>query len=187
MKAVFAVCGSFCNHAQSIKALEALVSEGHDLYPVISEISASTDTRFGTCESLKLRVGTLCGREPIYTIRDAEQMLTPQKFDALVICPCTGNTLAKISCGITDSVVTMSAKIAFRNRVPVVIALATNDALGMTLRNIAETAVRKGVYFVPLRQDSPKKKPDSLICEFDMLRQTLECATDGVQIQPVLL
>ena len=115
MKIVFAVCGSFCNHAKTLEVLESLVNEGNDITPVISEIVRDSDTRFGTKEAFKTRIEELCGKKVISTIKDAEELLTPQKFDLLLICPCTGNTLAKIANSITDTSVTMTAKIFFRN------------------------------------------------------------------------
>lgn len=186
MKIVFAVCGSFCNHSNALKVLKSFSDAGHDITPVISEIVRDTDTRFGTKEYLKETLEKLCGKKVISTIKDTEEILTPQKYDLLVICPCTGNTLAKIANGITDTVVTMTAKIFFRNRAPVLIALATNDALGMTLRNIGTLAIRKNVYFVPLAQDNPIKKPDSLVCNFDMVDISAQNAILGIQTQPCI-
>ncbi len=184
MRIVFAVCGSFCNHANALRVLKGLVAEGHDITPVFSETVYKTDTRFGTKESFILNVEALCEKKIISNIKDAEEILTPQKYDLLIICPCTGNTLSKIANGITDTAVTMTAKIFFRNRTPVLIALATNDALGMTLRNIGTMAVRKNVYFVPLAQDNCEKKPDSLVCDFSKIAACVFDAVNGIQTQP---
>ena len=186
MRIVFAVCGSFCNHANALKVLKGLIAEGHDITPVFSETVYNTDTRFGTKENFILNVETLCEKKVIHTIKDAEEILTPQKYDLLIICPCTGNTLSKTANGITDTAVTMTAKIFFRNRTPVLIGLATNDALGMTLRNIGTISVRKNVYFVPLAQDNCIKKPDSLVCDFAKISECAEAAVKGIQIQPVI-
>ncbi len=186
MKIVFAVCGSFCNHKNALNTLKKLLSAGHDVTPVLSEIVCTTDTRFGTKETFILNIETLCGKKIISSIKAAEEILTPQKYDLLIICPCTGNTLAKIANGITDSTVTMTAKIFFRNRTPILIALATNDALGMTLRNIGTLAVRKNVYFVPLAQDDSDKKPDSLVCDFEKIVCSAENAVKGIQTQPCI-
>ena len=186
MKIVFAVCGSFCNHKNALNALKELLSAGHDVTPVLSEIVCNTDTRFGTKDAFILNVETMCEKKVISSIKEAEEMLTPKQYDLLIICPCTGNTLAKISNGITDSTVTMTAKIFFRNRKAVLIALATNDALGMTLRNIGTLAVRKNVYFVPLAQDDSTRKPDSLVCDFKQLVTCAENAVKGIQTQPCI-
>ncbi len=186
MKIVFAVCGSFCNHKNALNALKELLSAGHDVTPVLSEIVCNTDTRFGTKDAFILNVETMCEKNVISSIKEAEEILTPKQYDLLIICPCTGNTLAKISNGITDSTVTMTAKIFFRNRKAVLIALATNDALGMTLRNIGTLAVRKNVYFVPLAQDDSTRKPDSLVCDFKQLVTCAENAVKGIQTQPCI-
>ncbi|MBE6540064.1 MAG: dipicolinate synthase subunit B [Ruminococcaceae bacterium] len=186
MKIVFAVCGSFCNHKNALNALKELISAGHDVTPVLSEIVCNTDTRFGTKDTFILNTETLCGKRVIAGIKEAEEILTPKQYDLLIICPCTGNTLAKIANGITDSTVAMTAKIFFRNRKPVLIALATNDALGMTLRNIGTLAVRKNVYFVPLAQDDCLKKPDSLVCDFKQIIVSAENAVQGIQTQPCI-
>ncbi len=186
MKIVFAVCGSFCNHKNALDSLKDLIRSGHEVTPVVSEIVSKTDTRFGTKETFILNIETLCGKKVITNIKDAEEILTPKQYDLLIICPCTGNTLAKIANGITDSTITMTAKIFFRNRKAVLIALATNDALGMTLRNIGTLAVRKNVYFVPLAQDDCVKKPDSLVCDFKKLALSAENAIKGLQTQPCI-
>ena len=186
MRIVFAVCGSFCNHKKALSALEAIIVNGHDVTPVVSETVYSTDTRFGEKEDFILKLETLCGKKVIHTIKDAEEILTPKKYDILIICPCTGNSIGKIANGITDTAVTMTAKIFFRNHAPVLIALATNDALGMTLRNIGTMAIRKNVYFVPLSQDDAVKKPDSLVCDFSRILEAAESALNGIQLQPCI-
>ncbi len=186
MKIVFAVCGSFCNRENALNTLRALLNAGHDITPVVSENVRDTDTRFGTKETFKNELEELCSKAVISNIKDAEEILTPQKYDLLLICPCTGNTLAKIANGITDTSVTMTTKIFFRNHTPVLIGLATNDALGMTLRNIGTLAVRKNVYFVPLKQDNHIKKPDSLVCDFGAVNIAISNAVKGIQTQPCI-
>ena len=136
MKIVFAVCGSFCNHKNALNALKEIISKGHEVTPVLSEIVCNTDTRFGAKDAFILNIEAMCGKKVITSIKEAEEILTPGQYDLLIICPCTGNTLAKIANGITDSTVTMTAKIFFRNRKAVLIALATNDALGACAKNI---------------------------------------------------
>lgn len=186
MKLAYAFCGSFCTHARSLSQLRSLC-ETHDIHPVISEISAQTDTRFGKADDLKWSVEVTTGHKPILTIREAEENVTHGGFDALIVCPCTGNTLAKIANGITDSVVTMCVKAQLRNRRPVIIGIATNDGLGANLFNIAMVLEKKNVYFVPFGQDDATGKPTSLICDFKRLSDTLDAALNGRQLQPVLL
>ena len=186
MNLAYALCGSFCTHARSLAQLR-LLAEGNDVYPVLSEISASTDTRFGDASALRETVRTVTGHPHIATIREAEEVITRGGFDALIVCPCTGNTLAKVASGITDSVVTMCVKAQLRNRRPVVIGIATNDGLGANLFNIAMVLEKKNVYFVPFGQDDADRKPTSLICDFRRLPETLDAALRGHQLQPVLL
>ena len=107
-------------------------------------------------------------------------------LDALVIAPCTGNTLAKLAHGITDSAVTMAAKAHLRNGRPLVIAFSTNDGLSGSAENIGRLLNRKNVYFVPFRQDDPAKKPRSLQSDFSLIGETVEAALRGWQIQPIL-
>lgn len=186
MKLAYAICGSFCTHAQSLAQLR-LLCERHDVFPVLSEISASTDTRFGTCADLKQTLYNVTGRDPILSVRDAEEVITRGGFDALIVCPCTGNTLAKVAHGITDGAVTMSVKAQLRNRRPVVLGIATNDGLSANLFNIAMVLEKKNIYFVPFGQDDASQKPTSLICDFHRLQDTLDAAMQGRQLQPVLM
>lgn len=186
MKLAFAICGSFCTHKHSTEALR-LLAQSHDVTAALSEAARDTDTRFGRAATLCETVTALSGVAPILSIRDAEERITRGGFDALIISSCTGNTLAKLANGITDSTVTMCAKAQLRNRRPVIIALATNDGLGANLTNIALTLNRKNIYFVPFGQDDPSSKQTSLICDFSLIGPTLEHALRGVQLQPVLI
>ena len=186
MKLAYALCGSFCTHGKALDVLEFMAQE-HDITPVFSEITATTDTRFGNAFELYTNVKRICKKEVITSIKDAEECITKGKFDAVIVAPCTGNTLAKIAGGITDSTVTMCVKAQLRNRRPVIIALATNDGLSANLFNIAMTLEKKNIYFAPFGQDNAYDKPTSLICDFDMIADTLELAMQGKQLQPLLL
>lgn len=168
MKIGYALCGSFCTHAKSIAVLEKLAEE-HTIVPILSETAASTDTRFGKAADLLEILRTLCGREPVCTIADAEPLGPAEPLDLLVIAPCTGNTLAKMAHGITDTAVTMAAKAQLRGNHPVLIALATNDALSANLANIAVMRSRKNVYFTPMSMDDPAAKPHSLVADFSAI------------------
>ena len=182
----YAFTASYCTISKSISIMQKLIEKGYDILPIMSENASTKDTRFGNASTIVKNITEICGREVIHTIVDAEPLGPKINLEALVICPCTGNTLAKIANGITDSTITMTAKIFFRNRKAVLIALATNDALGMTLRNIGTLAVRKNVYFVPLAQDDCVKKPDSLVCDFKKLALSAENAIKGLQTQPCI-
>ena len=175
----YAMCGSFCTVERSLKQLEKLIDKGYDVQPFMSDMLYNTDTRFGRCEDIRRRVTELCGREVVHTIPDAEPFGPSKPLDALIIAPCTGNTLAKLACGITDTAVCMAAKAHLRNDRPLVIALASNDALSAGLANIATMMARKNVYFVPLSQDDTVNKPHSLVCDFELLEDSLRLALNG--------
>ena len=183
----YAFCGSFCTHKASVSQLAELRSCGYDILPIMSETVYSSDTRFGSCENLRNQVSQICGREIVHTIIDAEPLGPQISLDALVICPCTGNTLAKMAHGITDTSVTMAAKAHLRCNRPLIIALASNDALSANLKNISQMLNRKCVYFVPMNQDDPEKKPHSLVADFSLLRQTLSAALAGKQFRKLFL
>lgn len=186
MKLLFAMCGSFCTHQKALEELRGIASN-NIVIPALSEASRDTDTRFGRADTLKKTIAGICGSEPVVSIRDAEAVVTKGGFDAVIVMPCTGNTLAKIAGGITDSTVTMCVKAQLRNQKPVIIAIATNDGLGAGLKNIATALEKKNIYFVPFGQDAPTEKPTSLISDFSLLKPTLDAAMKGKQLQPLLL
>lgn len=183
----YAFCGSFCTHKQSIDQMKILKSQGFDILPIMSENVYSTDTRFGEAKRLIEEVEKITQREVIHTIVDAEPLGPKIALDALMIAPCTGNTLAKIARGITDTAVTMTAKAHLRADRPLVIALCSNDALSANLQNISILLERKHVYFVPMKQDDPTRKPHSLIAEFSLVPETLSYAMEKKQLRPLFI
>lgn len=183
----FAICGSFCTHEKALNALSDICKEYSSVQPILSEICCKTDTRFGKAADLKEKVEHLCGKSVISMVAQAEPIGPKKLLDVLVIAPCTGNTLAKISRGITDSTVTMACKAHMRNGRPVVIALASNDALAANAENLGRLLVRNGVYFVPFGQDDSAGKPASLVADFSKIPDTVREAIKGKQIQPILL
>ena len=182
----FAMCGSFCTHKQVLSELEKLCGQYSEITPILSEACRSTDTRFGKAEDLRVAVERLTGHQAVDSIPTAEPIGPKALLDVLVIAPCTGNTLAKLAGGITDTAVTMAAKAHLRNGRPVVIAMATNDGLSAAARNIGELLVRKNYYFVPFGQDDPEKKPCSLMADFSRIGETIDAALKGRQLQPIL-
>lgn len=182
----FAMCGSFCTFKLVLEELERLAKD-YDITPIMSQGAAFTDTRFGKAEDFRRRVAEICGREPITTIADAEPIGPRALLDVLVIEPCTGNTLGKLANGITDTPVTMAAKAHLRNGRPVVLAVSTNDALGASARNIGTLMNAKNIFFVPMRQDSPRGKPASLVADFSETAAAIKSALEGRQTQPLLL
>ena len=182
----YAFCGSFCTFAQSMAALEKVTERYSNVQPIVSEISAVTDTRFGKARDFLAEMERICGKSVISTIAAAEPIGPKGLLDILVIAPCTGNTLAKLALGVTDSSVTMAAKAQLRNGRPVVVAVSTNDGLSVSLKNIGELLCRKNIYLVPFAQDDPLKKPNSLVADFELIPDTMEAALLGEQLQPIL-
>ena len=180
-----ALCGSYCTYEKVLKEAEKLAADW-DLTALMSETAACTDSRFGKAEDFIARLEALTGKGVMRSIVEAERVGPEKLFDVLVIAPCTGATLARLASGLTDTAVTMAAKSHLRNGRPVVIALSTNDALSGSLGSIATVSARKNIYFVPLGQDDPERKPCSLVCDFSLLQDTMLSALSGIQLQPVL-
>ena len=183
----YAFCGSFCTLGASLSALRRLRAEGEEIQPILSDMVYATDTRFYRAADLRAEVEEACGRPAIHTIVDAEPLGPRTPLDFLIIAPCTGNTLAKMALGITDTPVTMAAKAHLRAERPLLLAIASNDALSANLPNLTHLLMRKGVYLVPMRQDDPKKKPSSLIADFERLPDAYRAAREGRQLRPLFL
>lgn len=188
IKLGFAVCGSFCTFSKVKEEIKRLANTNiYELYPIFSEFAYSTDTRFCNSQDFVSEIEEICGRKSIKNIKEAEP-IGPQKIlDILTVAPCTGNTLAKLSAGITDTSVTMAVKAHLRNARPVVIGVSTNDALGTSATNIGILLNKKNIYFVPMRQDDCFGKPRSLVCDFSKIGETIELAMKGNQIQPIFI
>ncbi len=182
----FAVCGSFCTYSAMFPAMENL-AKVHSLIPIFSQSSYTIDSRFGTAQEHIRRAETICGRTPLSTIEQVEPIGPQKLLDALVIAPCTGNTLAKLAHSIADGPVTMAAKSHLRNGRPILIAVSTNDALSGAAENIGKLLSRKHYYFVPFGQDDPQRKPTSMVADFQLLLPALEAALESRQLQPILL
>ena len=182
----FALCGSFCSLAAVTEALRNMAKQ-YDITPIFSERLANTDTRFGKAAEITAKIEAICQRKAICTVEEAEVIGPKKLFDLLVIAPCTGNTLAKLALGITDGCVTMAAKAHLRNARPLLLALASNDALGPGLRNLGMLTVRKKIFFVPFGQDDPVGKPTSLVADFSKLPEATAAALEERQLQPMLL
>lgn len=181
-----ALCGSYCTYSAVFEAA-ARLNEVYDLIPIMSETAAATDTRFGAARDNIRALERLTGHEVIKTIAGAEPLGPAMPLEALLIMPCTGNTLAKLARGITDSAVTMAAKAHLRNGRPLVLALSTNDGLSGSAESIARLLNRKSVYFVPFGQDDAEKKPCSLQADFNLAPAAIEAALNARQLQPLLI
>lgn len=180
----FALCGSFCTFAQALDKMEEL-SARYEIIPIMSETAYHTTTRFGTTEEIHSRIEKITGKKIIHNIVGAEPIGPKNMVDILLVAPCTGNTVGKITGGITDTAVTMAVKSSLRIGIPVVLSVASNDALGASGRNIGRLINTKNIFFVPLRQDDPVKKPYSLVADFSQIQSTLDHAERKLQIQPI--
>lgn len=183
----FACTGSFCTFGQVFPVLEETAKQFGTVIPILSEYSAATDTRFGKAADFASEMERICGRPPLSTITGVEPIGPEKLLDVLVIAPCTGNTLAKMAAGVTDSAVTMAAKAHLRNGRPVILGISTNDGLAVSLRNLGELNCRKNIYLVPFRQDNPLQKPNSLVADMSQIPAAIEAAIEHRQLQPVLL
>jgi len=183
----FAVTASFCTFAKVFPVVSDLVEKGIEVVPIMSENSYSFDTRFGTAKEHIEFLEGCTGNKVIHTIKDAEPIGPKKLLDALIIAPCTGNTLAKLANGIADSTVTLSAKSHLRNKRPVIIAISSNDSLGNNAKNIGQLLNQKNMYFVPFGQDDCEEKENSIVAKMDLILPTLEQALKGKQAQPLLI
>lgn len=187
VKIGFALTGSHCCLDDVIPQVRNLVNEGAEVYPVMSDAVFATDTRFGTSQKWKNMINEITDRDIISTIAGAEP-IGPQKLhDIIVVAPCTGNTLAKLANGITDSPVLMAVKAQLRNQRPVVLAVSTNDGLSMNAKNIGLLLNMKNIFLVPFGQDNPTGKPSSLMAKWDLIVDTIQDALKGKQYQPLLV
>ena len=182
----FAMCGSFCTYSVVFPVME-LLTRDYRVTPIFSVASNCIDSRFGSAREHLEAAAEICGNRPLCTIEAVEPIGPKKLFDALIIAPCTSNTLAKLAHSIADTPVTMAAKSHLRNGRPVIVAVSTNDGLAGAAENIGRLLVRKYYYFVPFGQDDAQKKPTSLVADFSLIPQTLEAALEGRQIQPILL
>ena len=183
----FAMCGSFCTFDKVLNELAKLKETYPNMIPILSETSRSTDNRFGSADEFTHRMEEICQHKVLSTLTEVEPIGPKELLDALVIAPCTGNTISKLANGVADSAVTLAAKAHLRNNAPIVIGVSTNDGLGGNAMNIGKLLARKHFYFLPFGQDDPIKKPCSLVADFSRIGDTLSLALEGKQIQPMLL
>jgi len=187
LKIAFALTGSFCTFSETIKQMKLLSDSGAQLIPIMSLNAYSTDTRFGEAKEFCRQIEEICGREIIHTIAGAEPIGPGKMADVMVVAPCTGNTLAKLAGSITDTPVTMAVKSHIRNARPVILCIATNDALAGSAKNIGNLLNNRNYYFVPLRQDDYIAKPTSLVANFEKIPETVTNALAGRQLQPMII
>jgi dipicolinate synthase subunit B len=187
VKLGIALTGSHCCLNDVIPQLRILVSEGAEIFPIISHSVDTTDTKFGSSEKWKKEIKDITGRDATTSMVEIEPIGSQKLLDILLVAPCTGNTLAKLANGITDGSVLFSIKAHLRNQRPVVLGITTNDGLGMNARNIGLLLNVKNLFMVPFGQDNPTGKPNSLVAKWDLITETLLEAMRGRQYQPVLV
>lgn len=183
----WALCGSFCTLAQVTAQMAAMVAAGHTVIPVFSPPMCTVDTRFGKAAEWRAKVAAICGHEVLTTLTDVEPLGPRDMLDVMVVAPCTGSTLSKLAAGDSSTPVTLAVKSHLRRERPVVLAVSTNDALAGSFPSIAALKNRRHYYFVPLRQDDPVVKPNSLVADFTRVEETVRQAMEGRQIQPLFL
>lgn len=182
----FAMCGSFCTFSKVFPIIE-LLTRDYQVTAILSDSAYRTSTRFGTADEHIRTITELCGKPPIHTLTEAEPIGPKKLFDAIIVAPCTGNTLGKIANGITDGPVSMAVKSHLRNGRPVILGISTNDALSGSAENIGRLLARKHIFFIPFGQDDPRQKPTSMVADFTKIPLALEEALSGRQIQPLIL
>lgn len=183
----FALSGSHCTFAEVMPQIKRFVDAGAEVIPIVSNSLMTTDTRFGTSEDWQKQLKDITGNDIISTIVAAEPLGPSKLIDVLTIAPCTGNTTSKLASAMTDNAVLMAAKAQMRNQRPLVLAISTNDGLGLNAANIAKLLVTKNIYFVPFGQDAPEKKPNSLVARMELIMETCESALQGKQLQPLVI
>ena len=179
------MCGSYCTFRRVIDEMRKIAEQGYRILPIMSENARTTDTRFGRAEDFIWEVEDICGTQMINSIVEAEPIGPKKMVDLMIVAPCTGNTLGKLANGITDTTVTMAVKSSLRIGLPIVLAPATNDALAASAQNIGRLMNAKNIYFVPMKQDSPEKKPFSVVADFGQILPTALAALEGRQLEPV--
>ena len=181
----FAMTGSFCTFSKVIDEMRHIAEAGYSLRPIMSQNAYTTDTRFGKADDFIWEVEDICGNKIIKSIVEAEPIGPKKMVDLMIVAPCTGNTMAKLANGITDTCVTMAVKSNLRTGRPVLLAVATNDALAASAQNIGKLLNNKNIYFVPMKQDDPEKKPSSVVANFSLILPAALAALEGKQVQPI--
>lgn len=183
----FGITGSHCTYEEMYPVLEELVQTGADVIPIVSYTVQHTDTKFGKAKDHIERIEAITGKKVISTIPDAEPLGPKLPLDLMIIAPLTGNSMSRMANAITDTPVLMAAKATMRNRSPVLLGIATNDALGLNGVNLMRLMNSKLIYFIPFGQDNPYKKSTSLVAKLPLLIPAAEKALEKEQIQPIII
>jgi dipicolinate synthase subunit B len=187
LKMGFAITGSHCTIANVLPYIQSLSDEGARITPILSTTVANTDTRFGTARDLVAQLTGITGERSLTTLAEVEPIGPGELFEVIIVAPCTGNTMAKLALGLSDTAVTMACKAQLRNSRPVVLALSTNDGLSANARNLGILLNRREIYLVPFGQDAPTVKECSIISKLDLIPDTILAALEHRQLQPLLI
>jgi dipicolinate synthase subunit B len=180
-----ALCGSFCTFGQIMPQIRRLTDNGCEVYPIMSQTAYETDTRFGKAPDWRKELEAITGRVVWHTLADVEPIGPRKLLEVLAVAPCTGNTLAKLAHGLSDTSVSLACKAHLRNQRPLVLAISTNDALAGSGINSSNLMNRKNIYFVPYNQDDPQEKPCSAVANYSLLYESVVAAYEGKQLQPI--
>lgn len=183
----FAITGAFETFDRIILKMKELIEEGANVYPILSFNALNLDTRFGNSNEYINKITSISNRKVITTIQEAEFLVNKDMIDIMLIAPATGNTIAKITHGISDTPVTVAAKLSSRNNKPIVIGIYASDGLSTNAANIGMLLNRKNHYFIPFRQSNPITKPYAIGFDTESILKTLKLAMEGEQMQPILL
>jgi dipicolinate synthase subunit B len=183
----FALTGSHCTIQETMQQILRFVEAGANVIPIVSQTMMSTNTRFGEAEKWLRQLQEITNNDIIDAIVTAEPLGPSKRLDILVIAPCTGNTTSKLANAMTESPVLMAAKAQLRNQRPLVIAISTNDGLGLNAMNVAKLINTKNIYFVPFGQDAPVNKPNSLVAKSSLIMETCVAALQAQQLQPMII
>ena len=181
-----AFTGSFCTLNKAFNELSKIADTGAEIQTIFSFNSQKINSRFGEASEFIEKAEKITKNKPILTIEDSEPIGPKNPLDILVIMPCTGNTIAKLANAITDTPTLMAAKAHLRNQKPLLLAISTNDALGLSMKNIGLLLNSKNIYFIPFGQDDPKNKPNSMTAHLNLLIPSIENALNNKQIQPII-
>lgn len=183
----FGVTGSHCTYEEIYPEVKRLVELGANVIPIFSHNVLSVSTRFGEAGEWAKKIEEVAGNEAITSLPDAEPLGPKKVLDCMLVAPCTANSMSRLANAATDSPVLMAAKSTLRNDRPVVLAISTNDGLGLSLFNIATLINAKNFFFVPFGQDAPHVKMNSLVSLMRLIPDTCEAALEKRQLQPVVI
>lgn len=186
MRLGICITGSFCSMDDMLYVLNEL-KDSYDIDIFMSNNVNTMNTRFYSAQELKEKINDIIPCSIHTTINEAEIYGPNHLLDALLVYPCSSNTLAKLALGINDNAITMLVKSCLRNSIPIIIGVYSNDVLSLSGTHLLTLYHRKNYYIVPIFQDNYKQKPNSVIACKEKVNETIKKALNHEQIQPFLL